>query len=99
MKENVTSAWDEVGSKLSGLGQKLRYHVEQASDDDGSDVKDALHKLGAAVEDAFEGLRNATKDPAIKDDVKSVANSLSEAISSTVNEVSDTLRSTLKRDS
>lgn len=96
MNEKITSAWDEVGSKLSGLGQKLRYHVEQASGDDGNDVKDALHKLAASVEDAFEGLKAATKDPAIKDDVKAAASALSDAISSTVNEVSDTVRSKMK---
>ena len=61
------------------------------------DVKEALRKLGAAIDDAFEAMGAAAKDPAIKDDVRQVGQSLTGALSATFADVSDDLRRVLRR--
>lgn len=111
-------AWEEVGSKFSGLGLKLKYHFETARAAEPSepaeasepgtnseetnaqrerDVREALRKLGDALDDAFEALGAAAKDPAVKQDVKDVGQSLSGALSSTFAEVSEELRKAFRR--
>ena len=91
MVTNIATSWDEVGSKLNGLGLKLKLHIEQSSADD-HDVTDALHALASSVEAAFDGLLKAAKDPAIKEDVRDVGSALSQAISKTLSEVGNDLR-------
>jgi hypothetical protein len=61
------------------------------------DVKEAFHRLGEALEGAFEALGSAVRDPAMKDDVKHVGQSLGTALSSTFADVSEELRKVLKR--
>lgn len=156
---DAKAAWEQVGSTFSGLGMKLRLHLEQArSDDDAAtgrpaegtgdpttgetpsgpayappadssagaepgptagaseaggeaasgggaasgaggreDVKEALRKLGAALDDAFEALGAAAKDPAVKEDVRQVGQSLSGALSATFADVGDDLRRAFRR--
>jgi Flp pilus assembly pilin Flp len=112
------AAWDEVGSTFSGLGTKLKLHLEQARSEEQAatepsadatsaaedeqagatkDVKEALRKLGDALDDAFEALGNAAKDPAVKDDVRKVGQTLSGALSATFADVNEELRKAFKR--
>jgi hypothetical protein len=88
--------WDEVGSLLTGLGLKLQLHVEQAASADKDGVTDALRSLGESLEHAFEGLRAASTDVAIRDDVKNVARTLSEAVSKTLTNVEADIRKAVK---
>ena len=96
MSENTSTSWDEVGSKLSGLGLKLKLHIEEASGDD-HDVNNALRDLAASIEGAFDGLRKAAKDPAIKEDVRDVGSALSEAVTKTLGELGDDMRNLMSR--
>ncbi len=91
MSEFTSQTWDELGTKLNGLGLKLKLHVEQATTED-LDLSNALQNLASSLEGAFDGLRNAAKDPAINDDVREVAASLSKAVSTTLDEVGQRLR-------
>jgi hypothetical protein len=85
--------WAETGDALSGLALKLKLHFKQAyQGQPQEDLKDALGKLGKAVEDTFDALRNAVADEAVKADVKTVASSLSNALSATFEEVGQELR-------
>ena len=106
-------AWEEVGSGFSGLGLKLKEHFAQATahegagtepgtaerfDDAAKDaLRDALHKLGSAFEDAFAAMSNASKDKAIAEDVRKVGQSMIHAVQSTFGEVSDDLRNAFSR--
>jgi hypothetical protein len=99
-----TGDWNQVSDSLKGLAQKLKAHLEQAGGEQGAarqDVKDdvqaALGKLGEAVEDAFDAMRNAMADPAVKDDVRQVGSSLRDALASTMAEVSEDLRESFER--
>lgn len=96
MNTSVTESWDEVGAKLNGLGLKLKLHVEQASGDE-RELKDALRRVSASIEDAFDGLRNAAKDPAVKEDVRDVGAVLSRAVSRSFSEVNADLRNAMSR--
>lgn len=97
MSENISKNWDEFGTKLNGLGLKLKLHIEQASPED-DEVTDALRNLAASIEGAFDGLRKAAKDPAIKDDVRDIGASLSQAVSKTLAEVGHDLRKAMRTD-
>jgi hypothetical protein len=92
-------AWNEVGSRLEELGLKLKLHYEQAAgapDGDG-EVRAALDRLRKSVDEAFDAVGKAVRDPAVKDDARDVARALRTALTSTFAEVSDDLREHLRR--
>lgn len=86
MNTNTDPGWNEVGDRLGSLGLKLKYHAEQAVGSEGTTVNDALDNVREAIEEAFAALRGVVTDPAIRDDVKSVADGVAQAISSTLRE-------------
>ncbi len=92
MNETTTNQWNEVGSLLNGLGLKLKLHAEQAAGEEKAIVSDAVRSLSDSLENAFEALRNASKDPAIKEDVRNVAQTLSGAVSSTLSGLGSDIR-------
>jgi hypothetical protein len=61
------------------------------------EIEEALSRLGTAVQDAFEALGRAAKDPAVNQDVKDVGHSLTEALGATFSEVSEDLRKAFNR--
>ncbi len=95
---DVRSAWQSAGDRLSGLGLKLKLHYEQqraedeAEDEPRPEVKEAVKRLADAVQDTFEAMGSAVKDPAVRADVKQVGQSLTDALGVTFAEVSDELR-------
>jgi hypothetical protein len=94
---STKKSWNEVGSLLTGLGLKLQLHVEQAASAEKDGVTDAIRSLAESLEHAFEGLRTASNDVAIRDDVKNVARSLSEAVGSTLTNVGEEIRDVVKK--
>jgi hypothetical protein len=97
MNEHTTNQWNNVGSLLNGLGLKLKLHAEQTAGEDKALVSDAMRSLGDSLENAFEALKNASKDPAIAEDIRNVAQSLSGAVSSTLSGVGDDIRRALPK--
>ena len=90
---DAQESWREVGKTLDGLGLKLKMHFEKAQEDfDGERFRDALDAAGAGVQKAFDALGEAVRDPAIKDDVRRAASSLSDAIANTFSEIGSQLR-------
>jgi len=86
-------SWREVGKVLEGLGLKLKMHFEGVQEElEGERFRDAVDAAGAGVQRAFDALGEAIRDPAIQDDVRRAAASLSDAISNTFSEVSAQLR-------
>jgi hypothetical protein len=96
---DVRTAWKQAGEQLSGLGIKLRLHYDEqrGTDPDGEqvraqdEVKEAVRKLGAAVQDAVDAMGAAARDQAVKDDVREVGRSLKDALGVTFTEISDEL--------
>ena len=101
---DTKAAWDEVAKRAEGLGLKLKLHLEQAHDDDEAAVakprlEAALSHLGDALDDAFEALGNAARDPAVKDDLLGVGSLLRDALSSTFSDAGDEFRRAFRRQS
>ena len=106
--QEAKAAWEEVGSQFSSLGLKLKEHFAKAaaseagaaerSDTAARDaMRDALRKLGAALDDAVEAVSGAARDPAITDDLRNVGQSVMNAFHSTFADVSDDLRNAFSR--
>jgi hypothetical protein len=92
--DDTKQAWSEVADQFSGLGLKLKLHLEEAlkARPDDETVKKALEELRDSLDRAFTAVGDAVKDPAVKQDVVDVASSLREALSTTFSEASDDLR-------
>ena len=73
--------WDDVADAARALALKLRLHFEQTASGSAGDAKSAVDAVASAVESAFDGLRAAVEDPAVKQDVQAVAASLRSALS------------------
>jgi hypothetical protein len=95
------TAWNDASERLSGLGLKLKLHYEQQRGEEGqqarTDVEGAVKRLADAVQDAFEALGVAAKDQAVREDVKQVGQSLTDALNATFEEVSAELRKAFSR--
>ena len=93
---DAKSAWREASERFGNLGTKLKTHYEQQrgqeADEAKAEVKDALHRLSGALEDAFEARGAAAKDDGVKSDVKQVGQSLATALGATFTEVSGELQ-------
>jgi hypothetical protein len=89
---DAKSAWHEAGERFGSLGTKLKLHYEQQrgqeADQTKAEVRDAMHKLTGALEDAFEAIGTAARDDAVKTDVKQVGQSLATALGATFSQVS-----------
>jgi hypothetical protein len=93
---NAKAKWQEVGDRLTSLGLKLQLHLDQAAADgepaDEDGVRQALRDLGEAIEGAFTGLGNATRDEAVREDAKDVGRSLVDAVDATFSALAERLR-------
>lgn len=79
-------SWNEVGDRLSALGLKLKMHVEEeASERDEGDG--ALERLRESMEEVIAALGDASRDPAVRDDVRGVAQALATAANTSVAEI------------
>jgi hypothetical protein len=101
--DDAKAAWEDVGSRFSALGLKLKDHFADAASTNDNDtarsdaaardaMKVAISKLGAALDDAMNAVSSAAKDPAITDDLRKVGQSVIHAFQSTFADVSDDLR-------
>ena len=85
-------AWADVGDAMSALGLKLKLHTEQEMSEDGKEFTSGLERLTGAVNDIFQGLGNATRDPAVRDDARSVAQAFAGAVDATIDEARSRLK-------
>jgi len=84
---DAKETWREVGSKAEALGLKLKLHLEQEQEDgderEPGDTKAMVDDLGRRVQEAFDGMGNAAKDPAVHDDVKEMGRLFKDALMTT----------------
>lgn len=82
--------WDEVADNFQGLALKLKMHYqENASEKDRAEMDAALRNLGETVQQGVRSIKDAARDPAVKDDASRLAASLGDALSQTFEQVSD----------
>jgi signal transduction histidine kinase len=91
--------WRDVQDGLERLALKLDLHLRQATSKERQELEDALQRVGDAVQGALDGMRNASRDPAIRDDLRGVATALGAAVSSTLSDVGDEIRKVMDRGS
>jgi hypothetical protein len=96
-RAEIKAAWSEAGDRLSGLGAKLKQHYAEHQggtepEQAGSEVKEAVKRLGVAVQDAFEAIGTAAQDEAVKKDVKDVGQSVASALGATFTVIGDEVR-------
>lgn len=86
-------AWADVGDALSALGLKLKLHTEQETSETGEkEFTSGLQRLAGVVDDIFDSIGNAARDPAVRDDARSVAQSFAGAVDATIEEAKGRLK-------
>jgi len=86
--------WNEVGDRLGALALKLKLHAqEEMSEERKVEARTAVERFGATIQGAIDGIGDAARDPAVKDDAKAAGEALSTAVSATVDEVLKAFRS------
>jgi hypothetical protein len=90
-----SSQWQELADRVEALALKLKLHAEQAGDD--GEVKDAMGRLRADVDDAFKAAGNAVQDHAVREDVREVGRLLTDALDTTFSRVGEQVRDLFER--
>ena len=95
-------SWKEVASKAEALGLKLKLHMEREADADDEtaeegSTKATLEDFGRKLQDAFESLGEAAKDPAVHADFKDMGLLFKDAITDTFSSVSTEVGDAMKK--
>lgn len=90
-----SSQWQELADRVEALALKLKLHVEQARDN--GEVKDAMGRLRADVDEAFKAAGNAVEDHAVREDVREVGRLLTDALDTTFSRVGEQVRDLFER--
>jgi hypothetical protein len=95
-RAEIKAAWSDAGDRLTGLGARLKQHYAEKQGTEpepaGSEVKEAVKRLGVAVQDAFEAIGTAAQDESVKKDVKDVGQSVASALGATFTVIGDEVR-------
>lgn len=99
---DARNEWEEVRTRFQGLGHRLKEQLDAERRQAGEtgtdrDVRDALGKLAASVDDAFDALGRAAKDPELRQDVTRAGSALVSALSTSLEQFGDELRRTVDR--
>lgn len=86
--------WSEVADRLEALGLKLKLHGEQTG---GTEMPEALHRLGHSLQEAFEAAGNAFKDDAVRDDVREIGRLIAGAVTTAVGKMGDDMRQAARK--
>lgn len=82
----VGAKWDDVRSELEGLGLKLKMHVEQAGSDSeaAEQVGTAFKQFVQSIEGAVDGLGNAARDDAVRENLVEVGRAFADAVNTSL---------------
>jgi hypothetical protein len=89
---NQNQHWTTVQDGLEKLAMKVDYHWQQATSKDREELEAVAKKVGAALQDAVTSIRNASTDPAIREDLHDVGTAFEKAVKTTVGNVGDGVR-------
>ncbi len=95
----MKQAWSNVADELSGLGLKLKYHVqEEFAEDGGTEVKAALQRLANAIEETVDVVGNVAKDPAVRSDVRDSGRLFIDALSTTFDQAVSSVKESIPKE-
>jgi hypothetical protein len=80
--DDAKKAWTEVGDRLSALGLKLKLHAEEETS--GEKEASGLDRLKTSINEVLDAVGDAARDPAVREDAKSVATAFADAIDATI---------------
>jgi len=90
----VKKAWGEVADRLSALGSKLKQHTEDEKPaDDDKEFSSGLEKLKSSINEVLDSMGEAARDPAVREDARSVASAFAEALDATIDDARKALKS------
>ncbi|GAA3343048.1 hypothetical protein GCM10020358_40280 [Amorphoplanes nipponensis] len=95
MTTDQSTQWQELADRVEALALKLKLHVEQAGDN--REVRDAMGRLRADVEEAFQAAGNAVQDNAVRADVREVGRLLTDALDTAFTRVGAQVRELFER--
>ena len=81
-----SQTWEQVGKKFEVLGEDLRAHFDELRADTATEraaFEKSVRGLLSALEDGFGAAGKALRDPALREDVTSVATSVRDALVAT----------------
>lgn len=95
-------SWQEIKGKVESLGLKLKLHLDQEKDEADDTAKSgptkaAIEDLSAKLQDAFSSFGTASKDPAVRSDVKEIGSMLKDAMADTFSNVSSDVSEAFKK--
>ncbi|MGI9611390.1 MAG: hypothetical protein ACR2QO_00660 [Acidimicrobiales bacterium] len=98
----MQDSWKEVSSKAEALGLKLKVHLEQEAEGDDESTEEGstratLEDFGRKLQDAFDSLGVAAKDPAVQADFKDMGALVKDAIADTFSSVSTDVGDAMKK--
>lgn len=86
--------WNDVGDRLGALALKLKLHAqEELSEERKTEARSAMERFGSTIQGALDGLGDAARDPAVKEDAKAAGEALSAAVTATLDELKKSFRS------
>ena len=80
------------GRRAAPCSAEAKLHTEQETSQDDKEITLALQRLVGTVDDNFHGLGAAVRDPAVKDDARSVAQAFAGAVDATIDEAKSRLK-------
>lgn len=91
--------WQELRTRVEGLGSKLKVHLEQEHDAEDSttqpgDTRAAFEEMTSKLQDALTSFQNAGRDPFVREDMRDIGNLLKDALNDTYQSVSENVRKT-----
>jgi argininosuccinate lyase len=89
---NQNEHWTTVQDGLEKLAMKVDYHWQQATSKDREELEAVAKKVGTALQDAVASIRNASADPAIREDLHDVGTAFERAVTTTLGNVGDGVR-------
>jgi hypothetical protein len=92
---DAKSAWDEVGSRFTDLGARLKeqYDARSAFGTSANEkIDDAVRTLARALDDTITAIGDTLRDPSTRDDVKHAANAVGNAIATSFTEIAEQIR-------
>jgi hypothetical protein len=93
-----SNQWEQVSERFEALADHLRGHFDEVGTEASAErtvFERSIRGLLAALEDGFGAAGKAVRDPVLRDDVKSVATSVREALLSTLETAGDQVRERL----
>lgn len=91
-------AWERAGQSFERLGAQLREHYRRTGEDHGgTEVDDALRRLGDALDAAVKAVGETVRDPEFQETARNAAKALGDALSTTFEQVGAQVRGRWER--